>query len=79
MPRGPNGIAAAGFGFDKFPGGIAADFFVGGPQKNNAFVGGEIQLLERAMREEGLHYAGFHVEGTGAVGFACSEPEGHFF
>jgi len=34
-----NRIAAARFGFDEFPGGIAANFFVRGPKKNNAFVG----------------------------------------
>ena len=31
------------------------------------------------MREERLHDSGFHVEGAGAVGFARSEPERHFF
>ena len=33
-----DGVAAAGFGFDKFAGGIAADFFVGGPEEDDAFA-----------------------------------------
>ena len=33
-----DGITAAGFGFDEFAGGVAADFLVGGPQKDEALA-----------------------------------------
>src|ERR1700693_95341 len=74
-----NRIAAARFGFDEFPGRIAADFFVGGPKKNDAFVRGEVELLKRVVGEEGLHDSGLHIEGARSVGFAGGEPERHFF
>ena len=32
-----DGVAAAGFGFDELPGGIAADFFVGDPEEDDSF------------------------------------------
>ena len=75
-----DGVAAAGFGFDQFAGGFAADFFVGGPEEDDAFArlfaGG--QFLQGLRGEEGLDDAGFHVEGAGAVGFAGGDAEGHF-
>ena len=33
-----DGVAATGFEFDEFAGGVAADFFVGGPEEDDAFA-----------------------------------------
>jgi len=75
-----DGVAAASFGLDQLAGGFAADFFVGGPEKDDAFVrlifGG--QALQSLCGEQSLDDAGFHVEGAGAVGFAAGNAEGHF-
>lgn len=71
-----DGIAAARFGFEEFAGRFAADLFVGGPEKGEAFAKRRLCQLQRLQREERLDDAGFHVEGAGAARFAGRNVEG---
>lgn len=73
-----NGVAAASFGFDELAGGVAADFFVGGPEKNEAMTKRRERALDRFESEEGLDEAGFHVEDAWAVGFGAHNAKRHF-
>ena len=72
-----NGVAAAGFAFDYAAGSVAADFFVGIPQKNEFLLGSDFCALERGCGEERQDVAAFHVECGGAPGAAFGDAEGH--
>ena len=72
-----DGIAAAGFGFDKLARGITANLFVRGPEKNQTVAERSFCLLQSFESEEGLHQAGFHIEDAGAIGFSAGDTEGH--
>ncbi len=71
-------IAAAGFGFNEFPRGVAADFFVGSPKEDQSAGQRCHRFLECFKREESLNDAGLHIENAGAVGFSGGNTEGHF-
>src|SRR5882762_2293371 len=73
-----NGVAAACFRFDELAGGVAADFFIGGPEEDYALAERRLALLQSVEREESLHDAGFHVERAGAVDFSGGYAERHF-
>src|SRR6266581_595107 len=47
-------IAAARFGFDQFSRRFAANFLVGGPEKDDSFMKADAKLLARMEREKGL-------------------------
>jgi len=72
-----DGIAAAGFCFDEFPRGIAANLFVRGPEKNQTAAERSFCLLQSFESEEGLHQASLHIEDAGAIGFSAGDTEGH--
>ena len=71
-------IAAASFRFDEFSRGIAADLFVGGPEKKQAVTKRRFCSLQSFEGEEGLDDAGLHVKDAGAIGFSGGDAEGHF-
>ena len=71
-------VAATGFRLDNRARGLAADFFVGGPEKDEVFSGRKLQLFKQFKSEQRLDDAGFHVKGTRAEGFAARDAEGHF-
>jgi hypothetical protein len=73
-----DGVAAAGFGFEEFSRGIAADFFVGGPEKDEALTKRDLRFLERFQREQRLDDTRFHIKNAWTVGFVCGDAEGHF-
>ncbi len=66
-----DGIAAARFRFEGFAGGFAADFFVGSPEKDQAFAERYFRLLKSLQCEKRLDDSSFHVKGSRAVGFAA--------
>jgi hypothetical protein len=72
-----DGVAPPGLFFNQFAGRFAADFFVGGPQKDQALLDRRLQFANGFEREESLDDAGFHVERAGAVGFAGGNVKGH--
>jgi hypothetical protein len=73
-----DGVAATGLFFNQFARGFAADFFVGGPQKNQALLYRGLQFANGFEREERLNDAGFHVERAGAVDFSAGNAKRHF-
>ncbi len=72
------GITSACFPLDESARRFAADFFVRGPEEDDAFAEGNPGFANGVQSEEGLHDARFHVECTGAVGFAGFQTERHF-
>lgn len=72
-----DGCALAGEVFDQRARGGAANFFVGGPEEDEAMAEGEAEFADGAEGKERLDDAGLHVEDTGAVGFAAGDVEGH--
>jgi hypothetical protein len=73
-----DGIATASFRFDEFSRDIAADLFVGGPEKNQAVAKKCVCSLQSFESEEGLDDAGFHIKDSGTIGFSGGDAEGHF-
>lgn len=73
-----DGVTAAGFSNDEFPRSVAANFFVGSPEKDQSPSKRCLGFLECFKSEEGLHNTGFHIENAGAVGLSGRNVEGHF-
>ena len=73
-----DGIATAGFGFDEFTRGFAADFFIRSPEKNDAFGKRNSGFRQSVEGKESLHNAALHVEDAGAVSLACFYVKRHF-
>lgn len=71
-------IAAEGFCFNEFPGGIAADLFVRGPEKDKPMTQGNFCLLQSIESKESLREAGLHIEDAWAIRFSTGDAEGHF-
>ena len=70
-------VAALRLCLNNFPGRLAANFLVGGPQKDQALADFRARFAKRFEGEEGLHDAGLHIEGARAKGFAARDAEGH--
>ena len=65
------------FRFEDFAGGFAADFFIGSPEKDQAFAKRYFRLLKSSQCEKCLDDSGFHVKGSRAVNFAACYAERH--
>src|SRR6266403_781167 len=73
-----NGVTAARFDFDEVARGLAANLFIGGPEKDDLFAKRCCALPQCVKREERLYDAGLHVERPGAVHFAGGNAKWHF-
>ena len=71
-------VAAPGFFFNYFAGRFAADFLVGSPQKNQAFLHRGLQFANGFEREERLDDTRLHIKRAGAVGFVPGNAKRHF-
>ena len=76
--KNEHGVAAQGFVLDELARRFAADFLVGGPEKNNAFLERNCRSLEGLKRKESLDDACFHVERARAEEFTRTLVDRHF-
>src|SRR5579859_875888 len=76
--RHEDGVAATRFRFEQLARSAGANFFVGGPKKNDLLFYARVRGEQRVQREERLNDSGFHVEDAGAVYFAAGGAKGHF-
>ncbi len=70
-------IAAPRFCFEEFAGRLAADLFIGGPQKDDTLAPASFVLLKRLQCEKRLNDAGLHVKGARSVSSSRGDAEGH--
>ena len=75
--KNKDGIAAPRLAFEEFAGRLAADLFIGGPQKDNTLAPDNVVLLKRLQCEKRLNDAGLHVKGARSVSLACGNAEWH--
>src|SRR5271154_4319221 len=66
-------VTAARFGLNQFAGRLAADLFVGSPEKDDPLGRGLLRALQRLQREQCLHDARLHIESSRAVCLAASQ------
>src|SRR5580693_4300692 len=71
-------FAAPGFRFDELARDIAADLFVGSPEKNQTMCERSFGLLQSFESEERLRDAGLHIEDAGAVSLSTGNTKRHF-